>query len=74
MSVRATLAALILLLSPAAAQISPDSLLNALAYRNLGPFRGGACTLGVAVPAKPHARTIPAPSLDTWAQAGARHF
>ena len=35
------------------AQISSDSLLKQIPYRELGPYRTGAWTVGVAVPATP---------------------
>ena len=38
---------------PAAAQQFNEALLNALPYRNLGPFRAGAWTVAVAVPETP---------------------
>ena len=37
----------------APAQVFNDSLLNGLTWRNLGPFRAGAWTVGVAVPEAP---------------------
>ena len=46
---------------PAAAQVFNESLLNGLTYRNLGPYRAGAWTVGIAVPetpAKAHRNTI----------------
>src|SRR5690242_21686530 len=35
------------------AQVPTESLLNAIPYRNVGPYRTGAWTVGVAVPAAP---------------------
>src|SRR5438477_7412164 len=46
---------------PASAQLFNEALLNGLTYRNLGPFRAGAWTVGVAIPetpAKAHRNTI----------------
>src|SRR6185369_1259060 len=45
----------------ASAQMFNESLLNGLTWRNLGPYRAGAWTIGVAVPetpAKAHRNTI----------------
>jgi photosystem II stability/assembly factor-like uncharacterized protein len=50
-----------LLAAPAPAQILNEALLNGLPYRNLGPYRAGAWTVGVAIPetsAKAHRNTI----------------
>jgi photosystem II stability/assembly factor-like uncharacterized protein len=58
-------ALLVLLGSQAAEQRFNESLLNGLTYRNLGPFRVGAWTVGVAVPetpAKAHGNVIYAAS------------
>ena len=35
------------------AQVPTESLLNAIPYRNVGPYRTGAWTVGVAVPTAP---------------------
>src|SRR5579872_4288383 len=51
----------VLLASHAFAQSFDEALLNGLTWRNLGPFRAGAWTIGVAVPespAKAHRSTI----------------
>jgi photosystem II stability/assembly factor-like uncharacterized protein len=53
--------ALITLAAPATAQLFNETLLNGLTYRNLGPYRAGAWTIGVAIPeapAKSHRNTI----------------
>ena len=45
----------------APAQMFNEALLNGLTYRNLGPFRAGAWTVGVAIPETPpkaHRNTI----------------
>jgi photosystem II stability/assembly factor-like uncharacterized protein len=46
-------AALFLLTPSAAAQRFNEALLNGITWRNLGPFRAGAWTIGVAVPETP---------------------
>ena len=55
------LALITLLAGRAPAQLFNEALLNGLTYRNLGPFRAGAWTVGVAIPetpAKAHRNTI----------------
>jgi photosystem II stability/assembly factor-like uncharacterized protein len=52
---------LIAMLAPRAPAQLNEALLNGLTYRNLGPFRAGAWTVGVAIPetpAKAHRNTI----------------
>src|SRR2546430_10109133 len=57
----AGLGLLTILIPLAPAQRFNEALLNGLTYRNLGPYRAGAWTVGVAIPeepAKAHRNTI----------------
>src|ERR1700684_3161996 len=52
-SISAGFAAIAMLAPPESAQLLNEALLNGLTYRNLGPYKTGAWTVGVAIPETP---------------------
>ena len=52
-SLSAGFAAIAMLAPAAPAQSFTEALLNGLTYRNLGPYKTGAWTVGVAIPETP---------------------